>query len=258
MDARKKVLKELVQLSNNLGKPRYNLAIIGEGNTSAQADADSFYIKASGTELRTIREDGFVLLSIEKILDLLKLEKPDDNEIKRIFEGAKLDKTQGGRPSVETLLHALCLSYDGVNFVGHTHPVAINMLACAKGFPDNLKGRMYPDEIVFLGRDSVFIPYTDPGVVLAKKVKQEIDAYIRHYGEIPKAIYMQNHGFLAPGSTALEVENITLTASKAAEIRIGALSCGGINLLSAEIVKHIAGRPDEKYRQQIFEGERHE
>jgi hypothetical protein len=50
----------------------------------------------------------------------------------------------------------------------------------------------------------------------------------------------------------MEVENITLTANKSAEIRFGALLLGGINTLSEEIIIHLAERPDEKYRQELF------
>ena len=69
----------------------------------------------------------------------------------------------------------------------------------SKTFPENLRGRMYPDEIVLLGEDSVFIPYTDPGIPLAREIKKQIDTYISEYGSVPKCIYMQNHGFVALG-----------------------------------------------------------
>lgn len=53
-------LKQLVALSNNLGRPENDYVILGEGNTSTRLDEQSFYVKASGTELRTITERGFV------------------------------------------------------------------------------------------------------------------------------------------------------------------------------------------------------
>ncbi|MBA3062199.1 MAG: class II aldolase, partial [Atribacteria sp.] len=142
------------------------------------------------------------------------------------------------------------------NFVGHTHPTAVNRLTCSKSFPENLKGRIYPDEIILLGKESVFIPYIDPGVKLAQRAKKEIEIFLNKYGQKPKSIYLQNHGFIALGSTPAEVENITLTANKAAEIRFGALLMGGINTLSEDMVTHISKRPDEKYRQSLFEEQR--
>jgi len=246
------ILQELIELSHVLGSPNHKLAIIGEGNTSARIDRSTFYVKASGTQLSTISKDGFVQVEFSGIMQLIEMTDVEESSIKQVFEESKVDKSQKLRPSVETLLHAICLSFDGVNFVGHTHPVSINMLACSSSYPENLKGRLYPDEVVLLGRESVFVPYMDPGVLLAQKVKQECDLFISKYGDIPKIIYMQNHGMVALGSTALEVQNITLTANKAAEIRLGALSAGDIHLLSRDVIDHIAGRPDELYRKKQF------
>ena len=255
-DIKVEILHKLVKLSNNLGRENYHLAIIGEGNTSAKVEvkdiADSFYIKASGTQLATVSENDFVQVYFEPIMQLINMENPNTEEINYIFERAKVDKKYQATPSVETLLHAICLNLEGVNFVGHTHPTAVNRLTCSKSFPENLKGRIYPDEIILLGKESVFIPYTDPGVKLAQKAKKEIEIFLDKHGEKPKSIYIQNHGFVALGSTPAEVENITLTANKAAEIRFGALLAGGINTLPENIIAHIDSRTDEKYRQKIF------
>jgi rhamnose utilization protein RhaD (predicted bifunctional aldolase and dehydrogenase) len=253
-------LRKLVRLSNNLGRENYHLAIIGEGNTSAKIEVDniagSFYIKASGTQLAKVNEKDFIQVYFEPIMQLVNMDNPDTEDINNIFKKAKVDKKCEATPSVETLLHAICLNLEGVNFIGHTHPTAVNRLTCSKSFPENLKGRIYPDEIVLLGKESVFIPYTDPGVKLAQKVKKEIEIFLDKHGERPKSIYFQNHGFVALGSTPIEVENITLMADKAAEIRFGALLAGGINTFSEDIVNYIAERTDEKYRQKLFEEQR--
>jgi len=252
-----KILNKLVKLSNNLGKEDYHLAIIGEGNTSAKIKVgntnESFFIKASGTQLATITEKDFIQVYFEPIMQLINIDNPDVEDINHIFDKAKVDKKCQQNPSVETLLHAICLSLQGVNFIAHTHPIAVNRLTCSKSFPENLKGRIYPDEIVLLGKESIFIPYVDPGVKLAQKVKKEIKIFLDKHGERPKSIYLQNHGFVALGSTPTEVENITLMANKAAEIRFGAILAGGINTLPKDIVRHIAERIDEKYRQKLFE-----
>lgn len=259
-DIKVEILRELVRLSNNLGRENYHLAIIGEGNTSAKIEVDniaeSFFIKASGTQLAKVSEKDFIQVYFEPIIKLINMENLNVEEISSIFEKAKVNKKCEASPSVETLLHAICLNLEGVNFVGHTHPIAVNRLTCSKSFPENLKGRIYPDEIILLGKESVFIPYTDPGVKLAQKAKKEIEIFLDKHGERPKSIYIQNHGFVALGSTPTEVENITLMADKAAEIRFGALLAGGINTFSEDVVNYIAERTDEKYRQSLFEERR--
>ena len=255
-----KILKELIELSHFLGNNSLQLTILGEGNTSAKVmdrgEQKSFLIKASGTCLETIGAGEFVHLKLETIMRLLTIGNPTDDIIQEVFKEALVDPNQTLRPSVETFLHAVCLAINGINFVGHTHPVSVGILVCSKSFPENLKGRIYPDEIVILGRESVFIPYTDPGVKLAQKIKRELDNFIKKHQQPPKAIYLQNHGLVALGSSAKEVKNITLTANKAAWIRIGASCLGGINLLTSQEVEHITKRLDEKYRQIFLTGEK--
>ncbi|MCS6775348.1 MAG: class II aldolase/adducin family protein, partial [Chloroherpetonaceae bacterium] len=53
------ILEQLTALSHFLGDPARDLAILGEGNTSARLDSEVFYVKASGKQLGTITPDGF-------------------------------------------------------------------------------------------------------------------------------------------------------------------------------------------------------
>lgn len=255
-----KILDALVELSHFLGNSSLQLTILGEGNSSAKVmdgeEKGTFLVKASGTCLETVGAGEFVHLKLGNIMKLLTIENPTDDIVQKVFKKALVDPDQTLRPSVETLLHAVCLAIDGINFVGHTHPISVGILVCSKRFPENLKGRIYPDEIVVLGMDSIFISYTDPGVKLAQKIKRELDSFIRKHQQPPKVIYLQNHGLVALGSSAKEVKNITLTANKAAWIRIGASYLGGINSLTPQEIKHIAHRLDEKYRQMFLSGEK--
>jgi ribulose-5-phosphate 4-epimerase/fuculose-1-phosphate aldolase len=59
---------------------------------------------------------------------------------------------------------------------------------------------------------------------------------------------MQNHGFIALGRTALEVENITAMYVKAARVLLGSYALGGPHFLSSTDVARIHTRPDELYR----------
>ena len=62
------------------------------------------------------------------------------------------------------------------------------------------------------------VPYTDPGVPLARKVRDLINNYLEAYYEVPKVIMMQNHGLIALGGSAQQVENITAMAVKSARV----------------------------------------
>jgi ribulose-5-phosphate 4-epimerase/fuculose-1-phosphate aldolase len=81
-------------------------------------------------------------------------------------------------------------------------------------------------------------------------VRDSISRYIDTHHEIPKVILMQNHGLIALGRTAQEVEDITGMAVKAARVLLGTYALGGPHFLTAESVARIHTRPDEAYRRQ--------
>jgi len=245
-----KILDQLISMSRVLGDPALDYAILGEGNSSARIDDDTFWVKASGAEMRTIEASGFVQVRFDVVLSMLETRDLDDAGVKAGLEAARVDPAATARPSVETVLHALALRLAGVNFVGHTHPTAVNAILCSKKAEEAIAGRLFPDEIVYCGPAPVYIPYVDPGVPLARKVRDEIDRYLDEYGERPKVVLMQNHGLMALGETALEVENITAMYVKTARVILGAYALGGVQSMSPEAVARIHTRPDEQYRRQ--------
>ncbi len=244
------VLQQLVEMSNRLGDPALDYAILGEGNTSAYADAETFWVKASGTELRTMQAGDFVLMRFDRVLELLDAGDLDDAALKARLDAAKVERGVSARPSVETVLHALALQLEGVNFVGHTHPTAVNALLCSTCAEEAIAGRLFPEEIVYCGPASVYVPFTPPGLPLARAVRERIGRYLDEYGETPRAILMQNHGLIALGASAREVEATTAMAVKAARIRLGALVLGGLCPLSREAVSFIHTWPAERYRRE--------
>ncbi len=244
------ILKQLVALSNSLGRPEKDYVILGEGNTSARVDDKTFYVKCSGTELRTITEGGFVHVSFERVLALMEREGLSDADVKAGLSAAKVDPQALAHPSVETLLHALCLNLPGINWVGHTHPVAINSLTCSVGFEAAYAGRVFPDEIVLCGPAPVIVPYIDPGVPLARETWARINRYIDERNELPRIILIQNHGLIALGKTAQQVEDTTTMAVKTARILLGTYAAGGPHFLTEKDVARIHTRPDELYRRE--------
>jgi rhamnose utilization protein RhaD (predicted bifunctional aldolase and dehydrogenase) len=241
-------------MSQRLGDPAQEYLILGEGNTSAQCDEESFWVKASGMELATIGEEGFCLLRFKPVLDLLMSEAElSDDAIKEHLSASSVYACML-RPSVETVLHAQLLNLPDVSFVAHTHPQSVLALLCSKGVEQAIAGRIFPDEIVSCGVAPVFVPYTDPGLPLAKAVHDGVHRFIEEYGERPKAILMQNHGLIALGESPKECESITAMWVKTARVLIDTAAFGGPNFLSPENVKRIHTRPDEKYRRRIIEG----
>jgi rhamnose utilization protein RhaD (predicted bifunctional aldolase and dehydrogenase) len=250
---KQEVLLQLVAMSNDLGDPTRDYLILGEGNTSAKVDDETFYVKASGVNLGTADGDGFIEVRFDRLIELLHADVGADvaamDEAVRVgLAEAKVDPSDPRRPSTEAVFHAIALSLEGVRFVGHTHPTAINALTCSVAFGEIADGRLFPDQIVSCGAASAIVPYTDPGLPLARKINQVIDEYIETYNELPKVILMQNHGMVALGQTAHEVKAITAMAVKAARVLRDAYAFGGPHFLTPENVKRIHTRPDEQYR----------
>ena len=243
------VLQQIIALSRSLGDPARQLAILGEGNTSARIDAESFWVKASGTQLATADDSSFVRVSLPRVLKALDEPELDDAGVRRVLEESRCDPTATAMPSVETFLHAYLLSLPDVAFVGHTHPVAVNAVLCSKRAAEAVSGRLFPDEIVCCGPAVCFVEYTDPGAVLARTVRERVERFIDEHNMAPKVILMQNHGLIAAGRTPKDVETITSMYDKTARVLIGAYTLGGPNFLTPENVARIHTRPDEAYRQ---------
>jgi len=246
------ILDQLVRLSNNLGQPEHDYVILGEGNTSARVDDQTFWVKASGSELRTITAGGFVQVSFERTLEMLNGPALNDQEVKEALTAAKATPKAPGHPSVETLLHAQLLYLEDINFVGHTHPTAINTLACSRAFPGIYRGRIFPDEIVLCGLAPLLVSYTDPGLPLARHIQNLMRDYLDQYGQPPRVIIMQNHGLIVLGRTAKQVEDVTAMAVKTARVLSGAYSVDGPRYLSPKDVDRIHTRLDEVYRRKLL------
>lgn len=244
------ILNDLIAMSRALGDPRHDLAILGEGNTSAQADPDSFWVKASGTELATADVQSFVRVRRPSIREALAQATMDDAEVKQLLRTATVDGDRA--PSIETFLHALCLDLDGVRFVGHTHPTAAAALLCSAQSRELFAGALFPDQIVLLGPALVYVPYADPGLPLAHAVAGQLSAFQQQHQRVPRAVLLENHGVLALGSTAREVLNITFMLVKMCRILGGTLAAGGPRFLTAAQVERIDRRPDELARRADF------
>jgi len=161
--------------------------------------------------------------------------------------------TDAKKPSVEAIFHAYLLTLPGVNYVGHTHPITVNQILCSTHGRSFATHRLFPDEIVCCGVESVFVPYTDPGLKLSQAIKTAVEEYIARLSRPPRIILLENHGLIALGATPEAVLAGTLMAAKAAEIYMGAAAISAVpRFLKPEQVERIAGRPDEHYRQKAL------
>ncbi|HEY3290336.1 MAG TPA: class II aldolase/adducin family protein [Anaerolineae bacterium] len=244
------ILKELIAMSHHLGEEQRDLLIIGEGNTSALVDEHTFFVKASGTNLRTITPEGFVQIYRTQVMKLLDA-NATDADVKRVLSESRVDKSVMMQPSVETVLHGALYDLTDAKYIGHSHPIDVNAVMCSK-HPEDILGHMMPDEIVVCGVASVYIPYTDPGLPLAREVVKRVKEFQAKWGEQPRTMYLQNHGLFAIGRSAREVQNISAMAVKHARVLVGTYASGGPNFLSERDIARIHTRPDEEIRRKQF------
>lgn len=244
-------IDSLLELSHQLGQEARGLAILGEGNTSTRLDDGLFAVKASGSSLSTLDTAGVARCHLDKVLALFERENISDDETEAALLQARAFE-EDRKPSTEALFHAYLLGLPEVNFVGHTHPRGVNALTCSPRAAEFAAKRLFPDEIVCCGAVSVLVPYVNPGVPLARRIRDEVEQFRRSFEQVPRLILLGNHGMIALGVTPDAVLATTLMAEKAASIWLGAAALGGPTFLSDEQVEYIAGWNAEAYRQKVL------
>ncbi|MES2924783.1 MAG: class II aldolase/adducin family protein [Verrucomicrobiota bacterium] len=245
-------LARLLDLSHQLGREDRKLAILGEGNTSVRLSDQTFAVKASGSNLGSLTKAGTAECVFEKLTPLISSDGLTDAAIDEALFAARVS-ADAKKPSVEAIFHAYLLTLPGVNYVGHTHPVSVNVLLCSKHARTFAARRIFPDEIVCCGVESVFVPYSDPGLKLSQAIRTAVEEYIARLSRPPRVILLESHGMIALGATSEAVLAATLMTVKAAEIFAGAAAISGEpQFLTPEQVERIAGRPDEHYRQKAL------
>jgi rhamnose utilization protein RhaD (predicted bifunctional aldolase and dehydrogenase) len=248
-------VQELVDLSHSLGDPAADLAILGEGNTSGDLGDGSFMVKASGASLARVGEDDFVRLDRAVVLGLIDDRSLDDHDVDglsvRLREAAGPDAR---RPSIEAMLHALALDLPGVSWAGHTHPTAVNTLLCSDRAEELVAGALFPDQVIVCGRNALLIPYAEPGLPLARAVRDGLHRHLEAHGRPPRLVYLGNHGIVAMAGSPAEVLQITEMSVKAARVLQGALAVGRAVYLPAESADRLDRRPDEIHRRRMLAG----
>lgn len=179
-------LDGLVYRSNILGRDRTVVNIYG-GNTSAKLTLTDHVgrqmtvlaVKASGSDVLTIKEKGFALLRMDEIEPLFSRPAMTDEEMVAYLERTTFEP---GRPrqSIETLLHA----FVPFKHVDHTHPDAVISLMCAPDAEGEAR-RVYGDRMAY-------VPYIRPGFTLS----QWIGGKVRDNSKI-ECVVMGKHGLVA-------------------------------------------------------------
>ncbi len=199
-------LDGLVYASNLLGSDRAVVNIYG-GNTSAKImmpdhmgrQTEVLAVKASGSDILTIKASQFALLRMEEIRPLFQREAMTDEEMTAYLERTVFEPGHP-RQSIETLLHA----FVPAKHVYHTHPDAVISIACA---PDGEKAARD-----VYGARMAYVPYIRPGFLLSKWIGQRV---IDNPGI--ECVVMGKHGLVSWGANAKEAYNNVIRSVQEAE-----------------------------------------
>src|SRR5687768_1791204 len=238
-------LDGLVYRSNLLGRDRAVVNIYG-GNTSAKLnlkdhlgrDTRVLAVKASGSDVLTIKAGQFALLRLEDIEPLFEREAMTDEEMVAYLERTVFEP---GRPrqSIETLLHAFIPHAH----VDHTHPDALISLATAPDAEAAARA-VYGDRMAY-------VPYIRPGFTLSKW----IGAKVRDNPAI-ECVVMGKHGLVTWGADSKTTYDTSIRIIQEAEdylneqkrgkrvfgnLRVPALDKAGREAIALEVLPVIRG-----------------
>jgi NAD(P)-dependent dehydrogenase (short-subunit alcohol dehydrogenase family)/rhamnose utilization protein RhaD (predicted bifunctional aldolase and dehydrogenase) len=208
-------IKELIEISRFYGNNK-EYVIAGGGNTSFK-DEQTIWIKASGQPLSRLDENELVSLSREKLHIISGKTYSDDTvlreeQVKNDLYASIIEPGPNKRPSVETSLHEL-IRY---RFVVHLHPAIINGILCSRN-AKNLVIKLFGDK-------ALFVPYTDPGYTLFKKLEAEMTDFRERYSSDPQIILLENHGSFVSADSTEEIRKIYDNIISAIETQTGRLS----------------------------------
>jgi rhamnose utilization protein RhaD (predicted bifunctional aldolase and dehydrogenase)/NAD(P)-dependent dehydrogenase (short-subunit alcohol dehydrogenase family) len=223
------LLNDLVALSRRFGEdPEF--ARGGGGNSSVKADG-ILYIKPSGTSLAALTPESVIALDVRPLLELLDAapERPvvgGTDEVMRVALGARVGVPDDRRPSVECLFHALLPE----RFVLHTHPTTVNAITCAK------RGAEIAERL--FGSSVLWVPYTDPGLPLARAIRNARRSHEERTGKAaPRAMLLQGHGLVVAGDSPAEIDETSarlVAAIRAHLTNVSPISWGDVQRLEAD------------------------
>ncbi len=196
-----KALAELIKISRGTGGDP-TLVQGGGGNTSVKtADGKYMYIKASGTALKDMTEkQGWRRLRVGSALSIVRdksiaqldTQKREIEVVNRLLLACDDNVKTIARPSVEAHLHA-CLD----KCVIHLHPSAAGAYVNAKNGKAKLE-KLFKNECF----PPLWVPYTDPGYMLAKRIARLVDNYQGQFGKMPAILFLEKHGLFITTKSA--------------------------------------------------------
>lgn len=172
---------------------RADLVQGGGGNFSFKIDGRLMAIKASGSRFSEASEKkGLAFIDYPTVSDFLeeRMSASEAESVNFIASRVLADASgQKRRPSMEIGFHVFLPRY-----VVHVHSVYANILACAEN------GEAEAEKFLAkLPKPILWLPYYQPGWILAGALKKAVDDFSGRHGFLPEVIFLQNHGLILTG-----------------------------------------------------------
>ncbi len=214
---------DLLALCARVGRDR--LLVQGGGGNASWKQADTLWVKASGTRLSEAEEKPiFVAVDLQPVRE--RLQKGDFSTQPKAADGGDL------RPSIETLLHALMPQ----KYVLHVH--AIDPLALLVGHnPRAAFAAALPSDIAWC-----LVDYFKPGADLAQAVSAAAD----DLGAMD-LVLLANHGIVVAAETVSELDKklAQIIACVRQPVQLKASASSGAAGLPEALAGHYAWSKDE-------------
>lgn len=186
-----KSIRSLVEKSVFLGSS-INLVQGAGGNLSVK-EGNTIWIKASGTRLKdAASQEIFIPLSLQKTKQAVL-----HTESLNGFKKSKF-KFRNLKPSIETAIHSLLPH----KYVAHVHSVG----AISVAVQENAELLL---EEVTVAAQTIFIPYEKPGIPLAIKMLEKIEAE-KIYSTDDLVALLGNHGLIVASESSSKVVEMIL------------------------------------------------
>lgn len=187
----KQKIADLVFLSQKIGT-RLDYVQGGGGNISVKISDNLMAIKASGYELKNVREnDGFAFVNQalvnEAIFKSCAENNGDDQKFSAAVKMATLiqENYPALRPSMETGFHSLL----PFTYVVHSHSLYAGILNCARQ-GEKIARDLFPE--------MMWIEYENPGW----QVTAAIYRALQKNKNAAQILFLQNHGLIVAGNDA--------------------------------------------------------
>jgi ribulose-5-phosphate 4-epimerase/fuculose-1-phosphate aldolase len=211
----------------DLGKQLSSFVVGTEGNISKRTE-EGFRIKGSGTSLNLM---DFSLVECD-------------------IDGKPLPN-QTSKPSMEASFHSWIYKNSDFQIIAHTHPTNLLKILCTDYTNEFAHSRMFPDQVVFNGKESCAVSYATPGASLTAQIAASVEDFKNRHLYFPKLLLLENHGLVCCANSSKEAIIMTEICEKAAEIFIGSKLLGTISPLSPRNIEDVASHEDEKYRRSL-------